>query len=422
MVEQERLVIDLPYEPRSQFLSFHNRTKRFACLVVHRRGGKTVASINDLIKRNIECTKEAPRFAYIAPYHAQAKDVAWEYLKRYSAPIPGVSFNESELRVDYPNGGRIRLYGAENAERMRGLYFDGVVIDEPADINPRVWPEIVRPALADRQGSAVFIGTPKGHNAFYEIYDSAKSNSEWFSMTLKASESQLLSQSELDAAQAAMTEDQYAQEFECSFEAAIQGAYYAKELSQAEADGRIGNVPYDPKIGVTTAWDLGIDDATSIWFCQQVGREVRIVDHYESSGVGLDHYTKILSEKPYTYIEHILPHDAEVKELGTGHSRLQTLYNLGLKARVLKANKVEDGINAVRGLIPQCWFDKTKCAKGLEALRQYRTEWDDKNKTFRNKPLHDWTSHAADAFRYLSVGLRDNSKKKWQQPSTKWVV
>lgn len=415
----ERVEIVLDYSPRSHFIKFHNRAERFGCLVAHRRAGKTVACINELIKAAITSPLENSRYGYIAPFFNQAKDIAWEYLKRYSAPIPGVGFNESELRVDFPNGSRIRLYGADNADRMRGVYFDGVILDEPAEMSPRVWPEIVRPALADRKGWAVFIGTPKGRNAFCEIFEAAEESADWFTMKLRASESGILDPNELNAAQEIMTEDQYAQEFECSFDAAIQGAYYAKLIAKAEEEGRIGNVPHEPALKVHTAWDLGMSDATTIWFAQQVGRELRLIDYYESSGKDLSHYVKVLSEKPYVYGEHLLPHDVEVRELTTGKSRLDVFRSLGLKVTALKADNVNDGINAVRMMLPKCWFDKTKCSRGLEALRQYRTEWDEKNKIFRDRPLHDWASHSADAFRYLATGLPD--KKIYERDTPRYM-
>jgi hypothetical protein len=306
---------------------------------------------------------------------------------------------------------------------MRGIYLDGAVLDEPADMDPRVWPEVIRPALADRKGWAVFIGTPKGHNGFYEIREFAKSAPDWMYLELKASETGIIDPDELVAARQLMTEDQYAQEFECSFEAAIMGAYYGKLIAQAEADKRICNVPWEPKIPVHTAWDLGIDDSTAIWFCQQVGQEVRIIDYYENSGVGLDHYAKVLKEKPYVYGNHLLPHDAEVRELGTGRSRVETLASLGVRATVVPLQAVEDGINAARLLLPRCWFDQGKCGpRGLEALRQYRTEYDEKLKAFKNRPLHDWTSHAADGFRTLAMGLKPDQKQKPLQYPKRKVV
>jgi phage terminase large subunit len=373
------------------------------------RAGKTVACLNELQKSALLCDKERPRFAYISPYLKQSKAVAWDYMLHYSAPIPGIEVNHSELKVTYPNGGQVRLYGADNADGMRGLYFDGVVLDEPADFDPRVWPEILRPALSDRLGWAVFIGTPKGHNGFYEIREIARTDPDWLHIELKASETGLLPTDELAAARKLMTEDQYNQEFECSFDAAIVGAYYGILMREAEEAKRITRVPHSPDLQVYTAWDLGIGDQTVIWFAQITGAEVRIIDCYAASGVGLDHYTKILKEghrAHYQYAEHILPHDAMVADLSTGKSRVQVLGNLGISPRVLeREGNVDDGINTVRMMLPRCWFDAEKCATGIEALKQYRCEFDEDRKVFKNRPLHDWTSDYADAFRYLARGL-----------------
>jgi phage terminase large subunit len=408
MADDSREIV-IPYQPRAQFQAFHDRTQRWACIVAHRRAGKTVACLNELQRAALLCPRERPRFAYIAPYLKQAKSVAWDYMLHYSAPIPGIEVNHSELKVTYPNGGQVRLYGADNADGMRGLYFDGVVLDEPADFDPRVWPEILRPALSDRLGWAVFIGTPKGHNGFYEIREIARTDPDWLHIELKASETGLLPADELAAARKLMTEDQYNQEFECSFDAAIVGAYYGILMREAEEEQRITRVPHSPDLQVYTAWDLGIGDQTVIWFAQLTGAEVRIIDCYAASGVGLDHYTKILKEghrAHYQYAEHILPHDAMVADLSTGKSRVQVLGNLGISPRVLeREGNVDDGINTVRMMLPRCWFDAERCATGIEALKQYRCEFDEDRKVFKNRPLHDWTSDYADAFRYLARGL-----------------
>lgn len=408
----QRIVI--PYSPRQQFKPFHDRKERWFCIVAHRRAGKTVAVLNDLQKAALTCTKDRPRFAYVAPYLKQAKSVAWDYMLHYSAPIPGIQVNHSELRIDYPNGGQVRLWGADNADAMRGIYLDGVVADEPADMHPRVWPEIIRPALADRKGFGGFIGTPKGHNAFYEIREMARSDPDWLYLELKASQTGLLNAEELEAAKKLMTEDQYRQEFECSFDAAIQGAYYGVLMREAEEEGRIKQLGRESALKVHTAWDLGIGDSTAIWFAQQHMGEVRLIDYYESFGNGLEHYTRVLQEKReknnWTYGDHILPHDASVSDLSTGRTRLQTLAGLGITGRVLnREGQIDDGIAAARALLPRCWFDSVRCAHGIEALKQYRCEYDEERKIFSNRPLHDWTSHAADAFRYLARGLPDQS-------------
>lgn len=396
--------VTIPYAPRKAFQSFHDRTQRWSVIVAHRRAGKTVACVNELIRAAITCTKQDGRYAYIAPHYNQAKDVAWMYIQRYTSVIPGVDYNESELRVDLPNGARIRLYGADNPDRLRGLYLDGVILDEYADMRPSVWGEVIRPLLTDRQGWACFIGTPKGHNAFWEIWDGAGRDATWFRTMLRASETGILAAEELAETRRQVSEDQYAQEFECSFEAAILGAYYGKEMRNAES--RIIRVPYDPASEVFTAWDLGIGDSTAIWFAQVVGREPRIIDFYENSGVGLDHYVRVLKDREYNYGTHLLPHDAGKSELGTGKAIVEVLRELGLRhTTIVPKLSVEEGIQAARLLLPRVVFDAERCRQGIEALKQYRKEYDEKLRTFKQRPLHDWTSHAADAFRYLAIGL-----------------
>jgi hypothetical protein len=405
----------IKYKPRKLAKAFHKRTERYAVIVAHRRFGKTVAAINDLIKDALTIDRPNVRVAYIAPYYRQAKAIAWDYLLEYTKDIEGSVANASELRVDFPNGGRIRLFGADNYDAMRGLYFDSVVLDEPADFPANAWPTVIRPAISDRKGRATFIGTPKGKNEFWDIYNNAKNDPNWFAGMYKASETNILDAEELAEAKKAMGDDRYDQEFECSFEAAIQGAYYAIEMKAATADNRITNVAYDPAAAVVTAWDLGIGDSTSIWFAQFVGQEVRLIDYYENSGVGLDVYAKALSEKGYHYEQHILPHDVQVKELGTGKSRLETLDALGIRnVSIAPRLNVDDGIQAARSMLSRCWFDESKCSRGVEALRQYRREFDEKLKSWRGRPLHDWTSHPADAFRYLAVGYRKNDD--WGKP------
>ena len=401
-------VIDCLYRARPQFEAFHKRQERFACIVAHRRAGKTVACINDLQDGALRCDKVRPRFAYLSPFLKQSKTVAWDYLRASMSPLRalGAETNESELRVDYHNGGQVRLYGADNADALRGIYLDGVILDEYADMDPRVWAEIIRPALADRKGWAVFIGTPKGRNAFYQTWDRAQKDPSWFSLMLRASETGLIDPAELVLAKQDLSEDQYQQEFECSFDAAIVGSYYGKLIAQAEADKRVTGVPYEPTAEVWTAWDLGIRDATAIWFAQTVGREIRIIDYYEASGVDLGHYVREIKSRPYTYGGHILPHDAQAKELGTGKTRTEVLESLGLNnLTVAPMHRVEDGINGARVFLPKCWFDKVKTERGLECLKLYRAEYDEKLQALKPRPVHDYTSHAADAFRYLAMTL-----------------
>lgn len=395
------------YRPRPQFIPFHKRTKRWTIAVCHRRAGKTVACVNELVRRASGCKRKDPRFAYLAPQLNQAKDIAWQYLKEYVAFIPGVKIHESELWVQLPGGARIRIYGADNPDRLRGIYLDGAVLDEFGDMDPTVWSQVIRPALSDRKGWAIFIGTPKGKNTFHKIWTDAQDDEDWFTLSLKASETGLLDSKELADARKAMSEDEYAQEYECSFEAAVRGAYYGKEMNEAEVSNRLTSVQYDPRLPVHTAWDLGMADSTVIWFIQSHGSETRVIDVLKGEGVGLDWYAKELQSRPYVWGNHYLPHDAEVRELGTGKSRKEVLEGLGIRATICPNIPVADGIQAVRMLLATCWFDRGKCKAGIEALRMYRRGYDEKRQEFRVSPLHDWTSHYADAFRYFAVGHRE---------------
>lgn len=398
--------IVIPYLPRAVWIPFHNSPKRWRLNVAHRRGGKTVAMINECLKGAITCERPNPRFSYIAPFLNQSKAIAWDYLKHYASAIPGTVFNESELRADLPNGARIRLYGADNPNALRGIYHDGVVLDEFGDMDPKMWTEVVRPALSDRNGWAVFAGTPRGKNTFYDMLKDAERglDENWDHWVLKASETGLLKDEELLDAKRSMDPNAYAREYECDFDASVEGAYYAAEMKAAEADKRICRVPIEPTASVDTAWDLGIDDATAIWFSQDVGQERRIIDYIEVSGESLPQIYGRLEAKGYRYGRHILPHDAEARELGTGQTRTETLAKLGMRnIEIVPAQDVADGINAVRMMLPKCWFDVERCAKGIEALKQYRREWDGKRQTWRERPLHDFASHGADAMRYLAL-------------------
>lgn len=394
------------YAPRPLQQEIHRALRRFNVLVCHRRFGKTVLCVNELIDRALQNPRPRPRYAYVAPLYRQAKQTAWDYLKHYTRPIPGVRVHETELRVDLPGERRIQLFGADSPDALRGLYLDGVVLDEYAEMSPRLFSEVLRPALADREGWAIFIGTPRGRNAFWRLYEDACDRAGWFRALYRASETGILPAAELAAARRDMSAEEYAQEFDCAFEAAVPGAYYGAALAEAERDGRVARVPWEPAAPVHTGWDLGIGDSTAIWFLQQVGREIRWIDYYEMSGMGLDHYARVLADRPYVYGEHLLPHDAQARELGTGRTRIETLNRLGLRPRVVPRHAVADGINAVRNLLPQSWFDAEKCRRGLEVLRNYRRDWDPKLGVFRPRPLHDWASHGADAARTAAMGLR----------------
>lgn len=404
-------VITIPYTPRKAFRALHTRRQRWAVVVAHRRAGKTVACINELIKAALTFKGNDGRFGYVAPFYSQAKAVAWDYIKRYSAPVPGITINESELRITYPNGCSIRLFGADNADALRGLYFDGLIADEYGDWKPSVWGYVIRPALADRQGWAVIIGTPKGRNQFWEIYEHAKVNEEWLALCIRASESGLLPESELNALRLELTEDAWRQEMECDFDAALPGAIFGKEIWLAEQQGRIKSDLYDPTLKVHAVMDLGWSDDTAIWWFQ-VGKELRLIDCYATHGQPISHYHEILKSKPYKYGEWLyLPHDARAKSLQTGRSIEQQFSALGWKPRIVPELGLVDGIQAARLTLADCYID-TNCAEGTDALKQYQREYDEDKRAFRDKPRHDWTSHYADGFRYACLVWREEMKPK----------
>jgi hypothetical protein len=404
--------IKLKYRPRSVFEDFHSRKERWAVIVAHRRCGKTVACINDLIVKALLDGKQHAQYAYIAPFYSQAKSVAWRYLERFAEPVMTKS-NQSELWVELINGARIRLFGADNPDALRGNFLDGVVMDEMADMKPSVWGEIIRPLLADRLGWATFIGTPKGHNAFYDIYNEANKKPNWYVKTLRADQTNILPQTELDDAKATMSDNQYEQEFLCSFEAAILGAFYGQEMRRLTDLERITTIDYDPMFPCHTAWDLGFNDSTSIWWFQVVYGEIRVLDHHSSNGQSIPYYTGLLAQKEdefgYKYGYHYLPHDARAKTLASGGKSIieQISAKIDIKHLKIVPNlSLQDGIQATRLALTRAWFDN-RCEEGIECLRQYQREWDDDKKVFRDRPKHDWTSHSSDAFRYLSIVWKD---------------
>lgn len=399
-------VITIPYKPREWCKELHSLKKRWNVLVCHRRSGKTTATINHLI-RDAMLTNNS-RYAYVAPYFRMAKQIVWDMLKYYSRPIPSVQFNEAELRADYPNGSRIQLFGADNPDSLRGLGFWGVVLDEYSQMPSSIFTEVIRPALVDHEGYAIFIGTPKGRNSFYDIYSKNKDNPDWYVELLKASESGIVPQEELDDARKNMSLDEYNQEFECSFTASIKGAYYADQLQICRQEGRITSVP-PQQTPVLTFWDLGMSDYTCIIFAQKIGREIHIIDYYEGNNMALEDYALELRRRPYNYEAHYLPHDIKVRELGTGKSRIEILgQHLGRDTiKVVRNIPVKDGIEAVRMMFSRLWFDEVKASKLLDALGSYTQEWDDRRGMFRDQPLHNFASHASDSARMLAVGLQD---------------
>lgn len=411
--------ISFGYDPRpiQAFLhqTIRQRKIRFMVAVCHRRFGKTRFALGEISAAGFECPHHNPQYAYIAPTYGQAERVAWTYLKEMFKDYPGIEKNEQKLRLTIPRHDRgdkitIWLLGAENPDSIRGIYLDGVVLDEYAQCDPTIWGQVVRPALSDRKGWAIFIGTPKGTNNFYTMYQTAMLNMhkspelKWYAFSAPADKTNIIDPEELKAAKAEMSEEEYAQEFMCSFQAALVGAYYGKYIDEIERKGHITEVAYDPNYPVHTFWDIGVSDSTAIWFGQKKGEFWHFIDYYEMSGMGLEHYYDVCKKKGYVYADHWLPHDISVQEFAGGETRVQTFKKLfGRMPRVMRKTKIEDGINAVRMVFRKCKFDKINTQRGMDALKNYERKWDAKNNIFQEKPLHNWTSHGSDAFRGFAM-------------------
>ena len=394
------------YAPRAQFLDFHHREQRWAVLVCHRRAGKTVAAVNDLIAKALFTDKKHARFAYIAPLYSQAKSIAWDYLLQFTASLR-TYVNVSELTVELYNGSRIRLYGGDNPDALRGIYLDGVVLDEPAQMKPRLWTEILLPLLADRKGFSVFIGTPSGKNSFYDTVQNAKNNPrEWYSLELKASSSGILDPAELQRLREQMDEDEYEQEFECSFTAAIKGSFYGKVMNAAE-DRFLDELPLDPTKPLNAALDLGFRDDAAGWLWQATPRGFDYHFAFSEAGLAVPDIHARLLEMGFNGVLW-LPHDAVARSMQTGRSVMEQFVSLGHRPRLVPRLTVQDGIQAVRGHIahPGTRFSRRGCGDGLEALRQYQRAYNDKTGTFSQAPSHDWSSHYADGYRYATLAVR----------------
>jgi phage terminase large subunit len=403
------------YIARPHQWKLHQELKRFNVLLAHRRFGKTVWAINHLIDRALRCDRVMPRFAYIAPTYGQAKRVAWDYLKQYTSKIPGVAYNEADLRVDIPrNSARITLLSAENPMTLKGMYLDGVVLDEFGEMNPAAWREVIRPTLTDRKGWATFIGTVKGQNHFWEMHLYAKQSGdeEWFTRMFKASETGIVDQKELDSAKRQMTEEEYNQEFECDPLAGLVGAYFGKEMAKAEKEGRIARFAHEPMLPVDTYWDLGMNDMTSIWFCQTLRGRHRMIDYFEVCGSSIPEILAEVRKKSYNHGTWVFPHDVAVRDFSTGRARLQVFQGLGCRPNrvVPRVGTKMDSVNAARMIFGACEFDVVKCEKGLKALANYQRKWNAKNNVFEESPLHNWASNGADAFQQFALGQRGDSR------------
>lgn len=424
--------ITLPYNwaPRPYQLPvwnyFANGGKR-AVITWPRRHGKDDVGLNLMA---CAAMQRVGTYWYCLPESAQSRKAIWDAvneftgIRRIDGAFPDIICEvkrSQDMHIRFINGSTLTLVGSDNYDSLVGAPPVGIVFSEFALADPNAW-GYLRPILAANGGWALFVSTPRGKNHFYSLYQHALDSPDWFAELLTVEDTGLLSKEQLatelkEYISMYGEEEGYAkfrQEYYCSFEGSLSGSYYGALLDQADSDNRITNVPYDPALPVITSWDLGMGDASGIWFWQRVNQEIRAIEYYETSGEGLSYYAKILKERPYVYDHHILPHDIKVRELGTGKSRYEIAQQLGIKPITVARNlPVDDGINAMRSMLPRVWFDRKKCAQGLESLRAYRKEYDDKRKEYKNKPLHDFSSHAADAARYFAVeGDRTRPKVK----------
>lgn len=396
------LDLDLEINPRPQFRLYLTREERWACLVVHRRGGKTYCCIQDLIHRAFTHDRPGPplRYAYVAPTRDQAKDIAWGYLKNFCGTIPGVKVNEADLMITLPNKASIRLYSGDSYERMRGLYFDGVVIDEMGDIDPQAWHAVIRPCLTDYRGWATFIGTPKGRNEFWRLHKTSIEDADWFSLTLRASDSGLIPESELRDIKKSTPPPLYSQEYECDFSIGRPGAIYSKDIEKAREQKRITNdVMWFKEVPCYTVFDVGAPRNQKVWIFQMMGDRINFLEAMsgdEECKTPSD-WAARLRVKPYSYGSHFLPHDACEENGGLWQDGLQKS-GLTHVVPVPKQVSVWDGINLAVDAFPRTFINSSGCKDGIEALDAYHCKEERDGATIREVPVHDWASHYSDSF------------------------
>lgn len=396
---------------------------RRALEIAHRRWGKDDVALNWAAVSAFE--RVAP-YWHMLPEAAQARKAIWEAVnphtgkRRIDEAFPvelRETTRENEMFIRFVNGSTWQVVGSDNYNSLVGSSPAGVVFSEYALADPAAW-AYLRPILLENGGWAVFITTSRGNNHAKALLDAAKDNPDWFAEVSTARDTGAFTQAQLDSelaeyvAQFGVAEGKalFEQEYLCSFDAAVVGAYYAGELDQARSENRITDVLYDGAASVDTYWDLGFSDATAIWFIQRIGGKIQAIEYQEWVAAGLLEVAKAIREKPYVYGTHFLPHDAEQTEISNGRTRKETLEGvLGMNIEVAPKLPVDDGINAVRTIFPRIWFDKTKCERGLDVLRNYRRKWDDKKKTYEPRPHHDWASHGADALRTLGVTYREQT-------------
>ena len=385
---------------------------RRAVAVWHRRAGKDSTAINWTA---VAAHQRIGTYWHMLPTATQGRMVVWEGRDGHGRRLIDQAFPPSlrsserndRMSMELKCGSVWQVVGSDNYDRLVGANPIGVVFSEWSLTDPRAW-DYVRPILAENGGWALFVYTPRGKNHGFELYDIARHHGDWFAEQLSVAATGILDPRVIaEERSSGMSEALVQQEYFCSFEAASEGSYFGKLLEQAEQAGRVTRVPWQPELKVDTWWDLGIGDSTAVWFSQRAGMERHFIDYYECSGEGLAHYAKMLQDRGYVYGVHWAPHDIEARELGTGKSRLDVAKGLGLNFRTAPRLSIEDGIEAVRNLLPRAWFDTEKCRQGLRALKSYHRDFSERRQSYLPHPVHDWSSHAADALRTGAVTVRE---------------
>ena len=417
--------IEIPYAPRKWATKkLHEAHKRFFVCVIHRRGGKTTAALNHL---NRDCLNNRKhRYGYVAPLRNQAKRIAWGIVKEITRNIPGIKYNESELTVYYPNGSELSLFGADNPDALRGIGLNGAVLDEYAQMSPIMFSEIITKCVADALGYIIIIGTPKGKGHFFRIYESARANPDmWQAIfldvdwSLKHETGQTIENLKNAIAddknlvkQGLLTQEEFDQEWYLSWEAALKGAVYGKQIAEARKKKRITTVPHDPNISTFTVWDLGVGDAMSIGFFQKPSvRATHLIDYYENTGLGYSHYAKVVKNKPYVYGMHFFPFDIKNRSQITGKERLDTVEKLFGRDKVDVVPKMseEDGIDLGRAMWNRLWVDEEIDDDGqggglfVDLIGSHIYEYDENRGVFRPKTKHDFASHCGAMYRYAAT-------------------
>ena len=428
-----------PRQPQQRLWNYLESGGRRAMAVWHRRAGKDEIMLHHAA---VSAMQRRGNYWHCLPEYNQARKALWTAVnahtgrRRIDEAFPDEirqSVNDNEMFIRFTNGSTWQLIGSDRYDATMGAGPVGITYSEWALSNPSAW-GYHRPMLQENNGWACFITTPRGHNHAKAMFDLAAKNDSWFCELLTAPMTGLLSMTELEEAleeyKALYGEDvgkaQFEQEYLCSWNAAILGAFYALEMALVRTENRIAPVEAVPNLPVHRAWDLGVSDDTSIWWFQSVGGQYFILDHYASSGVGLEHYATVIAERraAHGWVDgaDYVPHDAKIREWGSGKTRVETMVEMSLHPVLVPLSTVADGINAVRSILPFCVFHPRTEDGGVTALEQYRREWDDDKKAFRANAIHDWTSHPADAFRYLALAVRPAPLRRLVTPAPRGII